>query len=352
MKGTKRILILYTELAGYTLASLRALQQTEHVAVHLIRWPVNNEAPFDFEFDKGITVCNRKEYTPDKLVQLAETIQPDLILCSGWTDKGYLAVCKAWKNKIPVVLTMDNKWQGTLRQRAAAALSVFLVRKYFNRCWVPGDQQKEFALKLGFKERDIRTGFYSCDIDAFNAVYHSSHQTKAKQFPRVFIYAGRFYDFKGVNELWNAYREFSQINTDWRLICVGNGDQKPPDLPRTEFRNFIQPPELRELMKVTGVFIMPSKKEPWGVVAQEFAAAGFPLLLSREVAAAGTFLQEGVNGYSFAAGSTEELISAMKKIAQSSDSALMAMGEKSHQLAQRITPRQWAETLLSFTNRS
>src|ERR1044072_7149462 len=116
------ILVLYTELAGYTLASLRALHKQD-VSIHLVRWPVNNEAPFYFSFDEGIKVYDRKEFTNAKLLKLADEIQPALILCSGWTDKAYLAVCKVWRRSIPVVLAMDNKWQGTAKQQLARLVS-------------------------------------------------------------------------------------------------------------------------------------------------------------------------------------------------------------------------------------
>ena len=44
---------------------------------------------------------------------------------------------------------------------------------------------------------------------------------------------------------------------------------------------------------------MPSKKEPWGVVLQEMAIAGLPLLTSQHVGAATMFLEEHENGLVF-----------------------------------------------------
>jgi glycosyltransferase involved in cell wall biosynthesis len=351
MKRT--VLVLYSELAGYTISCFEAvLAAYPGTALHVVRWPVNAEAPFAFKGKDGITFYDRHSMSEEQLTALAEKITPDLIVCSGWMDKGYKSVCSRWKGKIPVVLTMDNKWQGTLKQRIAAMLSVFLVRKYYSHCWVPGEQQKQFAKKLGFSEASVRTGFYSCDLQAYNAVYQSFRATKAASFPRVFFYAGRFYAFKGVNELWSAYNEFSKVHSGWKLICIGNGDQQPPSLPDAAFYAFMQPDALRKEMQHAGIFIMPSKKEPWGVAAHEFAAAGFPLLLSSEVGAGEAFLRNGENGFSFAPGSSDELISAMKKIAQLSDAQLLSMGDRSHELAQNITPQRWAKTLMGFIDPS
>lgn len=345
----RNILILYTELAGYTLASLRALRATQKVVIHLVRYPVNAEAPFDFEFDDSFRVYDRTTFTEEALVKLAERTEPALILCSGWNDKAYLAVCKVWNQRIPVVLAMDNKWLGTLKQQLARVVSRFTIRKSFSACWVPGEQQKEYALKLGFSEDIIRTGFYTCDTDHFHAIYQQHREAKQKSFPHVFIYAGRYYDFKGITELWQAFIELkNQTNNNWKLVCLGTGDVQPIVHPEIEHKGFVQPAELAEIMAKSGVFILPSRVEPWGVVVQEFAAAGFPLLLSKAVGAKEAFLEEGVNGLSFPPNSRADLFMKMKRMTELSDEKLSEMGESSHALAMKNTPDIWAKTLLSF----
>ena len=72
MQDKKNILILYTELAGYTINCLSnfVLKYPEY-NVHVVRWPVNKEAPFQFDF-RSIQVYDRKEYDDDSLLKLAE----------------------------------------------------------------------------------------------------------------------------------------------------------------------------------------------------------------------------------------------------------------------------------------
>jgi glycosyltransferase involved in cell wall biosynthesis len=83
---------------------------------------------------------------------------------------------------------------------------------------------------------------------------------------------------------------------------------------------------------------------------QEYAAAGFPLLLSTEVGARETFLNEGVNGFSFQKENVQELKEALKKIISLDENNLHAMGVKSHQVAQVITPGNWAKTIINVLN--
>lgn len=343
------VLILYTELAAYTIASLKALVASGKANVHLVRWPVNAEAPFEFAFDEQLKVYDRKQFNEQSLVQLSEEIRPDLILCSGWNDKGYLAVCKRWRKRIPVVLAMDNKWDGNAKQQLARIVARFTILCYFSHCWVPGSPQKSYAEKLGFRSERIQTGFYTCDTDAFAAVHHATQEEKKKQFPHVFIYAGRYYDFKGVTEMWNAFARLKkETPSDWKMISLGVGDVPPFVHAEIAHEGFVQPEQLAGVMARSGVFILPSRFEPWAVVVQEFAAAGFPLLLSSEVGAADAFLEEGKNGFRFLANDEDAVLAAMQRITSLSDAALQQMGERSHALALQNTPVKWAATLFSF----
>lgn len=344
------IVILYTELAGYTLACLDGFVENYPAAnVHLVRWPVNSEAPFSFSFNKKLRVFERDSLDDGKLLDLVDSINPDVVFCSGWIDKGYRQVCRKWRKKVPVVLLMDNKWHGTLKQHVASLTSEFTIKKMFSHAWVPGKDQKEYALRLGFAEDHICTGFYSGDTKLFSGLFQRYADRKMLKFPHRFIYVGRYYDFKGVNELWAAFSEFkARFDNDWELYCIGNGDIEPYQHQSIKHLGFIQPKDLEEVVMQTGVFVLPSKVEPWGVVVHEFAAAGFPLLLSDSVGAKTAFLMEGCNGYSFQTSNFESIIVALHKMTQLSDDELFSMGKFSNNLAQSITTNTWAETLYSF----
>ena len=346
----KRILILYTELAGYTIACIEALVAKGNIDLLLLKYPVNSEAPFRFKFPDSVRVIDRQLLNDAQLNAMVSEFDPQIILCSGWNDKGYMRICKEWRSKgVPVVLAMDNKWKGTLKQHVARFVAPFSIHRTFSHCWVPGQQQKHFAKKLGFSEERIATGFYACDYKKYAAVYADSDIHKGNTFPKQFIYAGRYYDFKGLHTLWEAFISFKkQTGNDWKLICVGTGDIEPVVHPDIEHRGFLQPDEMAGLMKEGGVFILPSLVEPWGVVVQEYAAAGFPLILSTAVGSGESFLLEGVNGFYFATGNSTDLQLKMKAVASLMDENLRMMSSKSHEMAKKITPETWSETLISF----
>src|SRR3989344_3379748 len=108
------IIFLYTEIATYFTACCDELQKS--AKVHVVRYPVNKEAPFTFENStNSVKYYERKELDLEGLKKLVSTIKPDAIFCSGWIDKDYLKICSLYKNKIPTILCMDTKWKGTIK---------------------------------------------------------------------------------------------------------------------------------------------------------------------------------------------------------------------------------------------
>ncbi|TND02407.1 MAG: glycosyl transferase family 1 [Bacteroidetes bacterium] len=349
MMEKKKILFLYTELARYFLASVGQLLASGRVEVHIVRWAVNKEAPFRFQFDPRIHIYDRDQYDGKALAALAEQIDPDAIVCSGWIDRDYVKICQARKKKSVTIITLDNKWRGSFRQQVARIISPFTLKRIFHYAWVPGKLQQQYAGKLGFSMQQVRTGFYSADTDFFSKQYAENQLQKAARFPHRFLYVGRYYEFKGLAELWEAFVQLkAEDENDWELWCLGTGDMKPVEHPAIRHFGFVQPEDLGQYLAGTGVFVMPSRVEPWGVVLHEFAAAGFPLLCSNNVGAVSQFVREGENGFIFSAGNTGSIKKVLRKIISCSDEELNRMGKQSAAKALEITPQTWAGTLLGM----
>ncbi|MEO1452075.1 MAG: glycosyltransferase, partial [Bacteroidota bacterium] len=243
-----RILILYSELAGYNLPCLQALASRE-TDIHLVRWPVNKEAPFDFGDIPGITVYERDAFDTAGLLGLAEQVQPQAMYVAGWMDKGYTAVARHWRSRgIPVICALDNHWRGDLRQQIAALLSPFHIKRMFSHLWVPGIHQYEFARRLGFPPTHIRTGMYSADVAPFLSL-HRSVQTS--DGPSELLYVGRFVENKGILELVEVFSDLTQTQSDhnWRLRMVGAGplQGRLPHHPHISYQGFVQPAALPAL---------------------------------------------------------------------------------------------------------
>ncbi len=351
----QKCLFLFTELAGYIVACMKTLAHTQHVEVHVVRWPVNSVAPFQFSLEgENIHFYERKNYNDAQLLEFAQNLNPNVIFCSGWIDKGYNKVCNHFHKKINIVLGLDNPWRNTLKQNIASVAGPFWLRNYYTHCWVPGASQKKYARRLGFKESKIEEGIYSCDYDAFHQLYLQNRSNKANSFPKKIIFVGRYTELKGILELWKAFIDFQQQTpSDWELWCLGKGELNELFPKHDKIKNigFVQPSEMHNLIATSGVFILPSHYEHWGVVVHEFAAAGFPLICTTSTGASEAFLKDGYNGYTIPPYEVSSMVEVFKKINAASVDELLTMGDRSAEMAKSITPLTWATTFMKFINK-
>lgn len=342
MPSPKNILVLYTELAYYTVKCFSELASTYDVNIHILRQPVNKAAPFRFELNHpNIHYHNAHDYDLGKLLQLYNELKPQLIYCAGWTNKTYLKLCKLKHNECKTLLGFDTPWNGSLRQQAGAIYSRVFIAPYFNYAFVPGKTQSALAIKMGFKEKQIITGAYAADVDLYSKACVSNTR------PKVLLFVGRYAPEKWISQLCSTFIKLKNKGDlpDWKLHCVGVGSLKIPVHNSIVDLGFKQPDELVEEIKKAGIFILPSVFEPWGVVVHEMAAAGLPLILSDAVGSSEIFLVNGKNGYAFRTGNIQNMEEVMKKMCNLNPETLKDMGIVSHQLAKTITPLNWAQTL-------
>jgi len=345
-----KILYLYSEISPYNIPVFKCLTQAYGATIHVVHWDHKKLTPFAPSPIENVFYYKRSHYSTEQIYELAKTIDPDIVYVSGWMDKGYLPIARRFRARgTPVVTGFDDQWVGNLRQRVGVLVFRLYLERCFSHAWVSGPRQYEFVRRLGFDTSHIVFDLYSCDYDLFNEVGNVLDH-KRTDYPGCFLFVGRFTHVKGIDLLVKAYQIYQKsFGGDWKLICVGNGDLRYllESEPGIEVKDFANQQELAELCRRSGVFVLPSRREPWGVVVHEFGAAGLPLLLSDAVGAKTLFLIEGHNGYSFASNSTETLSKAMFALSRKSADELWQMGENSRRLASRITPAISAANLIS-----
>lgn len=343
------ILFLYTELADYTIACLKALKK-KNITVAVVHYPVNSEAPFMFNFKEiGDFRCIYDFKSFSEFRKFVEVSNPQKIIISGWANKWYVKLCLLKCNRIECILTMDNHWEASLKQRLLSLFTPLFLSSVFKKIWIPGNPQLQYARKLGFKKSNVIEGFYSCDTDFYSSLGKETYINKSLRFPKKLLCVARYIPVKNYTLLWEVFINWkAQTNNDWELWCAGAGADFEARVkhPSIHHLGFVQKNEWKEIIQHTGVFILPSLMEPWGVVVHEFAAAGYPLILSDKVGAASAFLTDQ-NGWSFDPQSKNELMKTLRKLDSTDDNELIKMGMKSMQLAKKITPEQWSFSLLS-----
>lgn len=105
------------------------------------------------------------------------------------------------------------------------------------------------------------------------------------------MFAGKLAEFKGVDTLLRVAHRYERL-TEREIVTLIAGDgeerEKLSDLHKllglrhTFFLGNQKQDELRRLYNAADVFVMPSRREPFGLVALEAMACGLPVVGSNE----------------------------------------------------------------------
>lgn len=343
-----RAIVLMPEMSDYMFNCFGVWQAASGVALHIVRRKIDaREAPFQFSSGHtGITLYEREAMSRDDILGLVQRIDPQLIICFGWADRDYLAAVLARRAGVVAVLTMDNQWRATVRQTLGIAWARLSLRRHFDFVWVPGARQRRYARLLGFSDARIRENLYVANDSHFTRIWRSLDGAPKKRL----VYAGRYVAAKGLCELWQAFEAYhARHDSELELICIGTGplDAERSRHPHVRHLGFVQPVDFGTKLAGGGIFILPSRLEPWGVVVHEFALAGFPLVLSRAVGAGDLFLGAD-NGFRIDAITPEAIEAAIAAVDALSEAELATMSRASRKKGEALSAADWARQADEF----
>ena len=348
----ERFALLYTELADYTRACLQTLKGKYAPEILAIHYPPAANAPFHGDMLAGIAKTQNR-YSFDNAQQLADCVcdfDPEVVYVSGWSDKIYLQAARILKKRGYLVISgMDTIYRDEFRQWVATKIAPYYLHSAFDIIWAAGERQRAYAAKLGYDGDHCWTGLYSCDWDRFHAL--RGHSSRGRE---AFLFVGRYVAAKGLDLLVAAYEQYRRkTESPWDLICVGRGPAEYllEGVPGVENRGFIQPSELPVVLAECSAFVLPSRDEPWGVVIQEAATVGLPIICSDCVGASAHLVQDFYNGYTFKSGEVDALEYALLRMSTLSDEKRRLFGERSVALSKQFTPERWADTLVEGSKR-
>jgi len=342
----RRIVFCWTGLTGYMPACWRVLMERPDVEIRVFieKRRANTQHAFSEASLAGIPcqVRDREERSDyaDWLEQI-EKFQPDLIEATGWHSR--LSREVAWSPKLvrgPKILGLDLPYQKTLKQRMAPWLLKPYLRRY-NAVCVSGERAAQYALYLGFEERQIERGLYGFDCDGFRV---AKTLRENAPWPRRFIFVGRYCHDKGVDCLLSAYRIYRESALDpWGLSFCGKGElaERIRAEAGVDELGFVMPDKLPSVLALHGVFILPSRFEPWGVVLGEACAAGMPIIATTACGGSVELLRPYFNGLSVAKNDIESLVKAMQWM-HGHESELRGMGNHAIDLAAPFDVKNWA----------
>lgn len=345
-----RILFLAARLQPFLVSGIRSLLHRHDVEIVLYcQYPENIEL-FDLPEDQRLRIFFYNN-TPDSFfVHQIKTFNPQIVFCAGWMYHRYLLWCKSLvKIGARTICAMDTQWQGNFKQKLLTRLSPFTLLKCFSHAWVPGERQREYAIRLGFDEKNILNNLYTPDTDLFQKSYALFKEKNLQFFPKRFVYVGRLEAHK-VDYLLKAFAGIEKgLLKGWKLHIYGDGplsSSESLNSPFIQYHKAVPQKILAEMAANGGVFCLCSYDEPWGTVVQEFASAGMPLVVSKQCGSSLHFLKD--NGILCDGTDVDDIRNALLQIIALNDTRLFEMVEKSHQLASATNSVDWVKELMSL----
>jgi glycosyltransferase involved in cell wall biosynthesis len=350
-----RLTYCWTEPSGYLAACMAELAGRPGVEVSLVTWETHASAPFSSVALGGsrARVLSRSERDDGPLVErlVAET-EPDVVFISGWAVPAYTGLLKSPRlARAKFVMGADTPIRFDWRQRLAPFRIGGLLRR-LDGVVVPGERGYQLMRYWGVPGRKVTRLLYGIDYRLFSGAA-ADRFGSSSPWPRALLYAGRYVDVKGLDVLVEAYRIYRRAVPDpWPLLTCGTGPlagllAAEPGVTDLGFR---QPAELAQAFQRAGVFVLPSRHEPWGQVIVEAAAAGLPVICTQACGAGADVVRDFHNGLLVPTGDAPGLARAFRWMHDHPD-RLPAMGSNAQIAAAAYGADRWADTQLAMARR-
>jgi glycosyltransferase involved in cell wall biosynthesis len=282
------------------------------------------------------------------------------------------AIHEAHRCGIPILLRGDsNSFNGSrnpLRNVARRGRLAWVLPRCAGFLSI-GQRNREFYRQHGIPEHRLFDVPHAVD-NAFFQQRVALARTNREAFRRslslapgrpVILFAGKLLKHKGPMDLLEAYLRLSPDGrTEPRpyLLFAGNGPErdklerraKTTGFPSIRFLGFQNQTELPALFDLCDLFVLPSHKEPWGLVVNEVMNAGKPVIVSDVAGCAPDLVSEN-NGWLFPAGDRSALTETLREALQNPE-RLRSMGQHSLDRIQRYSFDQDISGLLQAASRT
>lgn len=350
-----RIVICWTEIAGYTAACWRALAGCPGIDLHVLAWPssfTRTGSQYERSLVEGLPVRlleEQEQQDRDLIASLVTEKQPDIVLMGGWAERPYRRL--VWDQRLRnarMVLAMDTPWRGGFRQRfARLKIGRFIDR--LDGIFVPGIRGQQFARHLKMPDNRICTGMLGFDFDLYQRVLE---QRAARDWPRSFVFMGRYSVEKALPILRAAHMLYQlETSSPWPLHCYGSGPcrQQLDDVPGIHVHDWVHPADQPAILAQHGAGLLTSRREAWSLAVAEQMASGLPMICTDAVGAVPDLIFPQTTGLVCHTDSVEEVAAAMRWMHDHHD-RLPAMGHVAREQARPYSAVNWSGRVIDMCN--
>lgn len=291
-----------------------------------------------------------------KLCRTLGKIQPDTVLVPGYyTVPAIAAAVWAKLHGRRSVLMTESTAGDHVRTGWREKLKSWLIVGLFDWAVTGGTAHRRYLTQLGFPAERVVGGYDVVENSFFEAGarHFRDNAVRNPELPaNYFLYVGRLSSEKNVDGLLRSWNDYRASGGRWGLVLVGSGPAEK-ELRQTaalsgfgnevHFAGHKKISDLPAYYAHAACFILPSTREPWGLVVNEALASGLPVIVSTRCGCAEELVQHEVNGFVFDPQEANQLLSLLIKMEQTTGEERTRMGSHSLNIVRRFSPSLFGE---------
>jgi glycosyltransferase involved in cell wall biosynthesis len=292
--------------------------------------------------------------------------QPDVLLLYGWSFKSHVDVLRRIHGKVPIIFRGDSTLVDEMSPSRRFARRT-LLRYLFGKVDVAlyaGRRNRDYFQWAGVKPEKCAWGPHAVDNQRFSqtpssmvAATHLRSQLEIGRGDMVYLFAGKLSPRKDPGVLLEAFlRGNNSFQAGSHLVFAGSGSlekqlrKEAEGVRNVHFLGFQNQSQMPVVYQLADVLVLPSRQgETWGLAVNEAMAAGRPAICSTSVGCVPDLIDEGVTGYTFAAGSRDELQRCLTSMGNR-DKA-QAMGKAANKLIAQWSIEAYAAAVVGVARR-
>jgi glycosyltransferase involved in cell wall biosynthesis len=287
----------------------------------------------------------------------------DLVVIPGYHRFEYWAMlwaCIALGRKRAVFCDSTANDNVKVRHKEIAK-SFFFMHCHGFFCY--GVRSKEYIQSYGIDPRLI---YSPCQAAALPHDYDATAILKRYQAcsqrdgeSPTFLFVGRLSKEKGLEDLLAAFRRIHEQLPKAKLLLAGPGSERDSLQSQVTawgletsiaFLGNQTPDQIGELLEISTAMVLPSHREPWGLVVNEALSYGCPVVVSDMCGCTPELVLNGVTGYTFPARDVGALCESMLKVITLNRNRLDT-ATRCLEVISQYTPERAALEILNGCNR-